>query len=511
MTRTLVAAFAAAALGCVGPNYHRPRTDPPPEWRPTPALADSLRPLYDSLAASRDSLAHGPGDTIAPPPPGEKSGPRTGPVGAGAVPNYRLSDTSAMLTWAALFADSTLDTLVYTAIRQNRDVRTAAAAIEEFRADVGVAASSFFPQLAVAGQAGREKVAFGSLALPPFELYNVAGNLSWELDFWGRIRRSTQAAKAQLLAQEANQRGVVLDLVSAVATSYLHLRSLDLQLEISRRTLMSRQQTLRLARDRLDRGVISELDVRNFEADVADPASRVADFQRQIAQQENALSVLLGEYPQGIPRGRPLSDIIAQVQVPVSVPSTLLERRPDVRQAEQALVAATAQVGAAEAARFPTFTITGQYGYQSTHGSELIRENTRVYQIFGGVSIPVFTGGRLSSEQRAAQARRVESRYQFEKAMLTAVREVNDALAAIRADRDQVVADQTQVNALRRALQLAADRYNNGLSNYLDLLDAERSLFTAELTLAQIEEQELADAVALYRALGGDWQGNSSR
>jgi len=423
--------------------------------------------------------------------------------------NYRLSDSAAALMWFALFQDSTLDSLVRVAIRENRDVRTALAVIEEFRADLGVARGPFFPQISATGQGGREKAALGSEVFPAFELYTAAGNLSWELDFWGRIRRSTQAARADLLGQQESQRAVVLALVTSVAASYLHLRSLDLQLEISRRTLVTREQTLRLAEDRLNRGVISELDVRNFEANVAEPASRVADFQRQITQQENALSVLLGHNPAPMPRGHPLSEILAQVQVPVAVPSTLLDRRPDVRQAEQALAAATARVGAAAAGRLPAFSITGQYAYQGTRVPDLFRSGNEIYQLFGGVSIPLFTGGQLYNAQRAAEARRDEARYQYEKTVLVALREVDDALAGVQADREQVIADQTQVNALRRALQLANDRYNNGLSNYLDLLDAERSLFTAELTLVQTEEQELGDVVGLYRALGGWWPDRS--
>jgi len=501
--------LSTAATACIGPNYHRPDVNPPAAWRPPAAIVDSLRPFFDTLRLSRDSLAHGPGDTISPPPPGEKSGPQTGPVGTGRVMNYRLSDSAAALMWFALFQDSTLDSLVRVAIRENRDVRTALAVIEEFRADLGVARGPFFPQISATGQGGREKAALGSEVFPAFELYTAAGNLSWELDFWGRIRRSTQAARADLLGQQESQRAVVLALVTSVAASYLHLRSLDLQLEISRRTLVTREQTLRLAEDRLNRGVISELDVRNFEANVAEPASRVADFQRQITQQENALSVLLGHNPAPMPRGHPLSEILAQVQVPVAVPSTLLDRRPDVRQAEQALAAATARVGAAAAGRLPAFSITGQYAYQGTRVPDLFRSGNEIYQLFGGVSIPLFTGGQLYNAQRAAEARRDEARYQYEKTVLVALREVDDALAGVQADREQVIADQTQVNALRRALQLANDRYNNGLSNYLDLLDAERSLFTAELTLVQTEEQELGDVVGLYRALGGWWPDRS--
>lgn len=503
--RSVAAAAGLLAAGCaVGPTYHRPDVAPPPAYRPLPPVADSMRGVFDSLAASRDSLAHGPGagDTIAPPPPGEASGVRTTDTRSF---DLRLVDSATTISWFDLLQDSVLQSLVTTAIQENRDVRTAVATIEEYRADVGVARAPLYPQITATGQGGREKLDFGTFRLPSFELYTVAGNLSWELDFWGQVRRSTQAARADLLAQEESRRSVVLDLVSSVVTSYIQLRELDLALAISRRTLESRQQTLKLASDRLSRGLISELDVRQFEADVADPAARVADFERQIAQQEDALSVLIGRPPGPIPRGLPLSDILARVAIPLGVPADLLSRRPDVLQAEAALRAATARVGAATAARLPAFSITGQYGYENTLGSEIFRPDANIYQIFGGVSIPLFMGGQLYSAERAARARRDEARYHYEQTVLTAEREVGDALAGVRADRDQVTAEGTQVNALRRALQLASDRYTSGISSYLDLLDAERSLFTAELTLVQTEAQELGDVAGLYRALGGGW------
>jgi multidrug efflux system outer membrane protein len=463
-----------------------------------------MRPVIDSLAASRDSLAHAPGagDTIAPPPPGEISGVRTGDSRSF---DLRIADSAATITWFEMLQDSVLRSLVLSAIQDNRDVRTAVATIEEYRADVGIARAPLFPQITVTGQGGREKLSFGSFTLPANELYTVLGNVSWELDFWGRIRRSTQAARSDLLAQEESHRAVVLDLVSSVVTSYIQLRELDLALAISRRTLASRQQTLKLASDRFSRGLISELDVRQFEADVAEPAARVSDFERQIVQQENALRVLTGQPPGPIPRGLPLSDILTRVTVPIGVPADLLTRRPDVRRAEAQLRAATARVGSATAARLPTISFTGQYGYEGTLGSEIFRPQTNVYQILGGISIPIFLGGQLYNAERAASARRDQARYQYEQAVLNANREVDDALAGVRADRDQVTADETQVNALRRALQLASDRYTSGISSYLDLLDAERSLFTAELTLVQVEAQELGDVVNLYRALGGGW------
>ncbi|MBX6332641.1 MAG: efflux transporter outer membrane subunit [Gemmatimonadaceae bacterium] len=442
-------------------------------------MEDSLRPFFDSLARSRDSAAR--------------------------APRALLSDTAANLQWFALFQDTVLQKLVETAVRENRDVRVAVATIEEFRAEYGVARGPLFPQLDVTAQAGKEKIIFGGTQPFTFNVFNVAGNVAWELDFWGRLRRSAQAARADLLAQEANERAVVLSLVSDVAVAYLQLRQLDLNLEIARQTLASRQRTLQLATRRYSQGLISELDVRQFEAEVADPAARVADFERQIAQLENQLSVLLGHHPGPIPRGRSLPDVLSTIDIPAGLPSQLLERRPDVRAAEQSLAAATARIGVAQGARFPRFTITGQYGSQSTELSRLLGRNTDTYQLFFGISLPLFTGGQLSNDVRAARARAEQARYRYEQTVLQALQDVEDALAAVRSGRDQVVAQQTQVNALQRALHLATERYEEGVSSYLDVLDAQRSLFTAQLALTQAQLQALVDAVQLYKALGGGW------
>jgi multidrug efflux system outer membrane protein len=484
----MLSAFVIA--GCaIGPGYHRPKVEAPDGWRPPSPSSDSLRPFFDSLARSRDSAAAAR-DSASPIP---------------RAPKLELSDTTANLQWFALFQDTVLQRLVETAVQENRDVRVAVATIKEFRADYGVARGALFPQINAIAQGGKQKIIFGGNQSFTFNAFSVVGDVSWELDFWGRLRRSTQAARADLLAQEENQRAVVLSLVSDVAVSYLQLRQLDLDLSIAERTLASRQQTLRLAQRRYSQGLISELDVRQFEAEVADPAARVADFQRQIAQLENQLSILLGRPPGPIPRGRSLTEVLSAISIPTGLPSQLLDRRPDVRAAEQALVAATARIGVAQGARLPRFTITGQYGSQSSRFSSLFGNNTEIYQAFFGISLPLFTGGQLTNEVRAARARAEQARYRYEQTILQATGDVENALAAARADRDQVVAQQTQVDALRRALHLATERYEEGVSAYLDVLDAQRSLFTAELSLTQAQLQELADAVQLYKALGGGW------
>jgi len=507
----LLVPYLFATACALGPTYHRPKVDSPTAYNPPSATEDSSRATFDSLAASRDSMIHLAGDTMRPPPAGEASGSRTKDS---PTPNYKLSDSAANLTWFDIFQDTVLTQLVTTAINENRDVRVAVATIAEYRATLGQATGPLFPQIDANGQFGREKETFGpGLSFPAFNVLQATANLSWELDFWGRVRQTRDAARNDLLAQEDSRRNVVIDLVSTVAAAYLRLRELDLDLQIAQNTLHSNQQTLDLARQRFNRGVISELDVRQFQANVADPAAQVANYTKLVRQQEDTMAFLMGHYPGRIPRGKPLSDVIAQVDVPVSIPSTLLERRPDVRQAEHNLVASTRRVGAALDDRLPKFTITGSWGsetldalpYVHIPGERFTAGAAQIWQLFFGVSVPIFHGGALAAAQDAAQARREQTRYLYERTVLDATREVDEALVEVRTDREQVVAQQTQVNALRRALQLANDRYAAGVSSYLDVLNAERSLFTAELSLTAAERQGLVGIVTLYRALGGGW------
>jgi len=479
MRRLLAGLAAGLAAACaIGPSYHRPDLGAPDAWRSPSATADSLRPFYDSLRSSGESTL--PQPTISP-------------------------DSVANLDWFDLLRDPELRKLVETALRQNRDVRVALASIDEFRAQYGVTRGALFPHLSVNGEGGTEKSVFGSLGAFKFDVVTATADLQWELDFWGRLRRATEAARADLLAREESQRAVVLTLVSDVATAYLELRELDLDLEISKRTLASNEETLRLARRRFDQGLISELDVRQFESEVASPAAKVADFERQIAQKENQLSVLVGRNPGGIPRGSELTGTLAPLAIPAGLPASLIDRRPDVRQAEQQLHAAMARIGVAQGALMPTITLTGEYGSQSQDFSNLFKSSTEIYQLFGGVSIPIFTGGQVGKQVDVARARAAQARYSYEQTVLLALEEVNDALVGVRATRDVTAAQERQVDALRSAFRLADRRYQNGISSYLEVLDAQRNLFTAELALAQAERQQLSAAVELYKALGGGW------
>ncbi|MDQ2767905.1 MAG: efflux transporter outer membrane subunit [Gemmatimonadota bacterium] len=492
--------------GCaIGPNYKRPEVEAAPEWRAPSASEDSARTFFDSLASGKNLIA----------PPAAAAADT--PSGAATVrrPDWRATyelralDAKTGLSWAALIKDSALQALIDTAVHNNRDVRVAIATINEFRAEYGVSKGALFPQINGVVNAGREKIVLVPGQSEAFNAIQVTANLQWELDFWGRLRRNTQAARAEYLASEEGRRSVILTLVSDVATAYLQLRELDLDLEISQRTLVSRQETLKLALRRYQQGLISELDVRQFESDVDNSAVAIADFQRRIAQQENALSVLVGHAPAPIARGQSLTDVLGTFVLPTELPADLIARRPDVRQAEEAFVAANARIGAAQAALFPAVTVSSQYGRQGDKFNDTFKSNGEIYQIFGGLSIPLFRGGALRSELSAARARSEQARFAYEQAVLVARREAEDAFVGVRTSRDQAVAQQRQVDALRRAFDLANRRYQNGVSSYLEVLDAQRNLFTSELALTQAQRLELVSGVQLYKALGGAWSEDS--
>jgi outer membrane protein, multidrug efflux system len=478
----------------VGPGYHRPALGLPDGWRAPASSEDSLRRFFDSLRTSRDTLLPPGTDTARVPFSYDTSG------AAG------RSDSAATLRWVDLFGDPVLRQLVDTALKQNRDVRTAIAVIDEFRARYRATRGGLLPELTANGQAGRNALVFGPFGVQTFNVYQATANGRWELDFWGRLRRATQAARGDLLAEEENRRAVELSLIGTAATAYVDLRASDRDLDIARRTLESRRQTLALARRRLDQGLISELDVRQFEAEVASPAASVAQFERAVAQQENELSLLVGRTPGGIARGRSLTQLVAQIPIAAGVPAGLLMRRPDVRGAAAVLRAATARVGVAEGGWLPSITLTGEYGTQSTQFSRWFGSGTSIWQAFVGVSLPLFTEGRPGNEEVAvARARADQARARYEQTVLAAMRDVENALVALRTAQDETTALQRQAVALRRALDLANQRYQNGVSSYLDVLDAQRSLFSAELSLTQAERDQLADAIALYVAVGAVW------
>jgi multidrug efflux system outer membrane protein len=423
------------------------------------------------------------------------------------APRRIAAESLADLAWLDILHDTTLERLVGTALRQNRDLALAEARVREFRALAGVATAPLYPSVTANAGAVKAKVIIGDFPAVKYDAWSVTGGVAWELDLWGRIRRGLQAANADVAASDAAAQGAVLALVSDVASGYLTLLELDQERDISERTFQSRTASLQLARQRYARGVISELDVRQFEAQAAVPAAVLAEVERRRAVQEHALNVLIGQAPAPIPRGGSLADAVRGVVVPDSLPLTLLARRPDVREADRLYAAANARIGAAIAARLPTFTITGSAGTQAASTANLFGPGTDIYQIQAGISLPLFTGGRLVNEQRAARARAEQARAVYEQTVLTALEEAGDALAGARSARDQVTAQETQTSALRRALTLARARYQTGVASYLEVLDAERSLYVAELALSQAQLGELTAAVQLYKALGGSWTG----
>jgi outer membrane protein, multidrug efflux system len=484
----LVAAFLVMAMAAcsVGPRYRPTTVITPSEHIGSTAMSDSSRRFFDSLAVERARDSTPEETDIAPRPT----------LDATAV---------SSAAWLDIIHDSTLVALIEVALRQNRDLRRAAARINEYRADVGVARAPQLPSLSINASESSNQVALGAFAPIGYRAARLTADVAWELDFWGRIRRDVEASKADLGAQEANERATALSLVSDVASSYLQLLELDQEKTIAERTLGSRKATLDIARQRFSHGLTSELDVRQFEAQVAAPAVTLAQTERARAQTEHNLNVLLGEGPAGIPRGTTLSAAASALVVPDSISASLLSRRPDVVEAERSYAGSVARIGVAEAARLPTFSIVGSTGSQAGIPDNLFGGQTRVYQALIGVSIPLFDHSRLANVSSAARARAEQARASYESVALNAVREANDALVGVRTARDEAVAQATQANALRQALELATVRYEAGLSSYLDLLDAQRSLFGAELAASQAQLGELKAAVQLYKAIGGSW------
>ncbi len=478
--------LTVALAGCaVGPSTH------PAPVRTPPAHGATVDPktgvILDSIAAAVEAPSH------------------VQPVVPAALAAPIALDTAGQLSWLQLLRDTAVVSLVRQALANNLDYRAAIARVDEYRALYGTARSALFPELDANGSVAYEKLAFGTLAIPAFTAYRATGDVAWEMDLWGRVRRTAEASRFDFVGREEDRRAAALTRVSSVVTAYLQLREFDEDVRISTETMASRRETYRLARERFSQGLISELDVRQFESDVASSAVSLANFLRLQAQQENQLNVLLGRAPGAIPRGGPVDSAVAAIVVPDSLPSAMLQRRPDVMRAQADWSAALARVGASEAARMPRFMISLDYGRQNTNLSQLFGGSSEVYTYQLGVNLPLVTFGRVSGTIRAAQARADQARYHYQQTVLGALQETSDAMAAIRLSRDQLAAQVTQTDALRRALELAQRRYGSGVSSYLEVLDVERGLFASELALASTRRQYLAATVQLYRAVGGSW------
>jgi multidrug efflux system outer membrane protein len=409
--------------------------------------------------------------------------------------------------WWEIFNDATLESLIDEALRNNYDLRAARWRVEEARAAAGIARSEFFPQVQLgAGWSRGQLPTFtsgGSTA--PVSLYDVNLGLSWEIDLWGRIRRLDEAALAQYLASEEARRGVMLSLVADVATSYFELRRLDLQLEVAKHTAVAFEQTHDLFNRRLAAGAASALETASAEASLATTSATIPALERQITAQENQLSLLLGRDPGDVPRGAALNDQLLLPEIPAGLPSDLLERRPDVRTAEQALVTANANVGVATAALFPTISLTGAFGGVAPQVSDLFGKG-KTWSAGGGLLAPIFQGGRLTNARRAAVAQWEQALVGYEKTVTNALGEVSTALVAYEKLAKVEGQLERAVSADREAVRLANQRYVAGLADYLEVLQAEQQLFPAEIALAQARFDRLATLVQLYKALGGGWK-----
>ncbi len=468
MKKQLVMAMLAAGLvtGCmVGPNYRRPAVTPPDVFR-----------------------------------------------GAGTTPPADLTSL-ADLKWFEVFKDERLQEMVRTALVQNYDLREAVVRVDAARANLGITRADQFPT--IDGSANVTALRFssdGEFPLPQtFPQQRTFGSvainlLSFEADIWGRLRRATEAARADLLASDENRKAVITTLIGEVASAYFNLLELDMELEIARRTLATREDSLQLIRVRQQGGIATLLEVREGEQLVYGAAQVIPGLELLIQQTENAIKLLLGEPPGGIVRGRSLVEQEEPPSVPVGLPSSLLERRPDIRAAEENLVAANAIIGVAKAAYFPQISLTGFLGFQSDALSRLFTGSTREWQLFPQVTQPIFNAGRLRSNARLAEAEQQIALVQYERVIQNAFREVSDALVQYQQTRQIRATRELLVAALQDRVSLAYLRYRGGVDTLLNALDADRDLFEAELGLAQTRRDELLALVQLYRALGGGWQ-----
>ena len=410
--------------------------------------------------------------------------------------------------WWELFQDQQLQQLIHTAIEQNYDVRIAAARVLEAQAQLGITRANQFPQ----ANAGAVSDVARNPSVPtlPVATNNSAAQLSlsavWELDFWGKFRRATEAARANLLASEWAKQQVISTLVSNVATAYFQLRELDLELEVSQQTLASRQDSLKLTQLLADHGATSLLDVRQAEQLVYTAAEQVPDLQRRIQQQENLISTLIGKNPGDIARGLKLTEQPHLPQVPAGLPSALLERRPDIRQVEEQLVAFNAQIGVAKAAYFPQITLTGDAGYQSDALGRLFTGPAGFFSFGGTLAQPLFAGGRIRSGVKLAEAQKDEAVLTYKKTIQTAFQDVSDSLIAYEKDQEFRQQQQLLTNAAEDAAKLSDVRYKGGATSYLEVLTNQTNYFSAQLNLAQAQLNELNALVQLYRSLGGGWQ-----
>jgi len=447
--------------GCkVGPNYNRPLVQPPTAYRDL-----SENPQVQAQAASY-----------------------------------------ADLPWWQVFQDPRLQELIRTALKQNYDLQIATERINEARAQVAVTRSNLFPQVQGSGDfSGGKEHNFQTKS----NFLTLTTDAAFQLDLFGKLRRATEASRAQLLATEDARQTVILTLVSDVASDYFALLQLDLQLQITRETVKTQEDSVKLTNLRVEHGVATKLDVLQAQQVLDSANAQIPDLERRIAQEENAISILLGNYPQAVPRGRPLVEQPLPPEVPPGLPSTLIERRPDIREAEQVLVGANAEIGVAKAQFFPQITLTGSGGGsfgRSSAFSSLMSSQVGIWSYGAQVSQPVFTGGALRGNLRFAKSQQQQALISYRQTIQRAFGDVSDALIGYEKFHQVRVRQEDTVKDLQESVRLSNLRYKGGTTTYLEVLDGQRSLFSAELTLAEARGTEYQSLVQLYRTLGGGWQ-----
>lgn len=413
------------------------------------------------------------------------------------------------VAWWSGYEDEVLDALIEEALASNPDLRVAVARVAEFSARIGITRSAAFPQVSYNGDGGRSQGSRETDTYVPgssriIDFYEANLSVGWELDVFGRVRSATDAAIADTLAAEEGRRGVVLTLVTSVATSYITLLSLDEQLAIAERVLESRRETARLFQLRYDKGIISQLELSQIRSELESAAATIPVLQRDIARVENALSVLLGRPPGDIERGAVLTGL-SQPVVPAGLPSDLLRRRPDLRGAEQSMIAANERVGVAVASFYPSFNLTASLGVASGDLDDLFDSSASTYSLAAGIAGPLFTSGFLENQLAVAEAQELQAIEAYRGAVLTALREADDALITRTTSVDEFDALTRQVEELSRYAVLAQERYDNGFVAYIEVLDAERTLFDAELQKTQRQAALLASYIGIYKAFGGGW------
>ena len=447
--------------GCaVGPDYHRPELSPPPDFRGQAAQTNSTNSFAD-------------------------------------------------LPWWEVFRDETLQGLIRTALSNNYDLRIAVSRVEQARQFAIQSRSEFFPQLGYTGAVARGKNSSGNSAVfengETSDVFLAAGNVSWEIDLWGRIRRLNESARAQYLATEEARRDVTITVISQIAQAYFQLIQLDELLEIARRATNSFGDSLKIFSDRLRGGVASRLETSSAEALMASSAAAIPETERQIVVQENLLNYLLGQNPRPVARRAVPTNDISAPEVPAGLPSSLLERRPDIRESEQLLRSANAQIGVAQAEFFPQLNLTGLFGQVSPELSAFTLGGANAWALAANLSGPLFQGGRLTAQYRQAKAAADQARLQYQATALNALQEVSDALVSRQKFVEERAQQTVAVAAYQTAVQIATDRYRQGQASYYEVLQQQQLLFPAEQQLSQAKLNQFLALVQLYRSLGGGW------